>query len=431
MSKEPVFYSSWGDAFWDNLGPGEQSALQETMVAECKKVIRTYLIFLLIMVLACIFGVMSIMRDGISYDPRVTFIVFGSIIVIPMFVDAVIRIVRYKKKAEELRFRSAHVKIVDKTRSMGFSSPKCIVTVASTDETKNALATIQVENPLYEKLGIGLTGRYTLIDDENKSILTSPSWFMSDTDPKYRHIPTVSRPISTDHSETKPDVVVSGEASSDVSRESIVSEFLKGHRMDFVLSGIATGMFLIAFLIALIGAVLTPEFSKDTVRLVMLPFVFFACAGCAFMTPVYNRVIYTKKKIYLLFWALMLNVNVFGMPFVVMLSVPGRILASVVVLALDLLFVYLANKDKIDIYKEIKAGRYRAVSAFVMSKDMRTRYIYPIFIVRLCTCVVETDSGASYEINITPAQHKQFYSGMTGSMIILDNMGTDYLFVRA
>jgi hypothetical protein len=134
------------------------------------------------------------------------------------------------------------------------------------------------------------------------------------------------------------------------------------------------------------------------------------------------------RKVSILYLALQFFPSIFLMVLLLQGSSVVRLLVSLFLLVFNLLMVFLLNKGLIDTYGEIKKGRYNAVSGVLISRNQTSRYIYPIFLIKICTCVVEAGSN-TYEVKITPSQYKDYFDGMTGTLMILDKGGRT-IFVR-
>ena len=90
--------------------------------------------------------------------------------------------------------------------------------------------------------------------------------------------------------------------------------------------------------------------------------------------------------------------------------------------------IFLLNKGLIDTCLAIKKGNCRVMDAVLISKNQNTRYIYPFFLIKMCSCVVKVGTD-TYEIKITASQYKTYFEGMSGTMVTLDKNGNN-VFVR-
>jgi hypothetical protein len=148
----------------------------------------------------------------------------------------------------------------------------------------------------------------------------------------------------------------------------------------------------------------------------------------AVQTPVHMHESNDGRKVSILYMALQFFPSIFLMVLLLQGSSVVRLLVSLFLLVFNLLMVFLLNKGLIDTYDEIKKGRYNAVSGVLISRNQTSRYIYPVFLIKICTCVVEAGSN-TYEVKITPSQYKDYFDGMTGTLMILDK-GDRTIFVR-
>ena len=424
MEKRSTFYSSYGDAFWDQNDARVRDAVADVLEKDCKKGIVAGISFVILMLIAFAWGLITLINGEIMDDFRMVLMLIFPPICIPPFISAVIRTRRYQVKGRQGMFRVAHVRILNRSMSRGMTRNTFNVDVVST--TADATATIEVEKNFYDKAGVGMRGWLSMVEDETNGLLASPYWFIGDTDPKAAAIPAPT--VGTSPVETPAATVYAEARVSNARPEDLAAAYFQAHLKDVILSAVSAVLFFLGGLWLVVGSALDLDRSMFA-ALFMVPFLVLLMVCLVVQTPVHMRESHEGRKISTLYMFLQFFPNMF-LAFLLISGGTGvRLLVSVSLLIFNLLMVFLLNKGLIDTYRDLKNGRYSAMSAVLMSRNQTSRYVYPFFVIKLCTCVVEVGSS-TYEVKITPSQYKDYFDGMTGTMVTLEKNGTN-LFLRA
>ena len=422
MSDKSTFYSPYGDAFWDQQDVGVKNAMADIVDKDCKKGIASGIVICCFLLLAFGWGLTAAIKGEIMEDLRLLLFLIFAPVCMPAFVSAIVRSRRYQIKSRQGRIRVAHVRITNREMVRGTIKNKFVVEVEST--TSSAPANIEVEKNFYDKAGIGICGWFSMVEDEGIGLLASPYWFIADTDPKAFQLPA---PAVSASPVAAPATVYTEARVSNARPEDLASAYFHAHMLDVILSAISAVLFFLGGLWLALGSSINLD-NSTYAGVFLLPYALLLMVCLAVQTPVHMHESNDGRKVSILYLALQFFPSIFLMVLLLQGSSVVRLLVSLFLLVFNLLMVFLLNKGLIDTYGEIKKGRYNAVSGVLISRNQTSRYIYPIFLIKICTCVVEAGSN-TYEVKITPSQYKDYFDGMTGTLMILDKGGRN-IFVR-
>ena len=121
MEKRSTFYSSYGDAFWDQNDARVRDAVADVLEKDCKKGIVAGISFVILMLIAFAWGLITLINGEIMDDFRMVLMLIFPPICIPPFISAVIRTRRYQVKGRQGMFRVAHVRILNRSMSRGMT----------------------------------------------------------------------------------------------------------------------------------------------------------------------------------------------------------------------------------------------------------------------------------------------------------------------
>ncbi|MBR1797918.1 MAG: hypothetical protein IJ757_07935 [Clostridiales bacterium] len=431
--KKDSFYSSSGEHFWKDFDDRERSFIAETIKGDCKRGNSSFYFLIILMIFAFLYGIYHLITGSKELGSIYLFLMLVTPpLMLPMFISAHISNRRYLAKAAEGRFKSRHVRIVDRKITAKLTATYT-VWLESTDGDIKDTATVDIERGLYEKMPVGMTGRFVRIDDEPVKLLVSPYWFISDTDPKtIAYAP--SNPVSLNsqgqsfgqQAATVTPIIAAAPSSDE--REKIKKAYRKTNGNRLAMAVLTALLFLIGGLYLIGGAITLYNSGDRSMSLIGI----FTCIPAAVIVSIYFiRSVLTKKKLALLIWALWLNLNVFGLFAIVYPEFPlaARIAVIVGLLLINIGVLPLAHSDYIKAWKEICAGTYTIQPAMVRSINIVRRYIYPFFLISLCSCIIETESGQTYEIDIPNGQRKHLREDTEGKLLILDEDTSQRMFL--
>lgn len=416
------------ESFWDVIDVEEKEFLSQRIVKDCEKAVKSGIFIVAVFVVGFVWAIIDLFTQN-RFGPMLKMLLIGSsVFMIPLLIDATVTTKRYIEKAKENRFKSAHVKILERHVQPGFTNSFTVkVLNLSSEEEKTAV--VKVERGFYEKALIGLTGRFTMIEDEKVKSLVSPYWFIPDTDREAVAMP-VRNPVSTSAEavlSTEPAAAVRGEFLSDSEKQRVMIGFRKTYG-SFMTKMVIEGILFLFGGMLFIPYIMGREnpMSISLLLCALMP----AVAGMIMMTIDFTRMIFKHKKIGLLGFALWTQLNVFSL-------VPisgGNKAISYLVLALITCFnigmMFFLYSDEIKLYKEIAAGRYQIKDGTVLSTNKIRRYIYPIFLISICTCAASDSNGVNYEISIPSDQYRKFKQGTAGSIVTFDDEKFERVFLR-
>ena len=449
MNDKSTFYSPYGDDFWDNVDLSTRDKLSKIVDEDSKKGIFAGIFLTVMMIIAFVWGVTALIDGKLSDDLRMVLFLLTPPILVPVIVSAMIRSRRYQLKSREGRIRVAHIRIMNRKMDKSLVKNKFVIEIVST--TSDATATVEVEKGFYDKAGVGITGWFTMVEDEGTGLLASPYWFTADTDPKAAGLIVPRREVIADEasadSENRsydapmpqgqffgaPSASVVSDASSratvsTASSDDLATAYFRAHLLNVVLSSISAGLFLIGGLWLLLGSAAGFEESIYG-RVVIAPYLMILMACMAAQIPVHMHESSEGRKIATLYLALQFVPNMLAAFPLAYFGTGIRVILSFFLLLFNLFMIFLLNKGLIDTCLAIKKGNCRAMDAVLISKNQNTRYIYPFFLIKMCSCVVKVGTD-TYEIKITASQYKTYFEGMSGTMVTLDKNGNN-VFVRA
>lgn len=409
MSDNPEFYSPSGDWFWKDPDTEGKHIIADTIVRDCKRSIITSYFMTAFMIFAFGYGIFTALTDFYNNKMFTVFILGISPIGVYTFVSAIFAMKRYIVKAQEGRFRCRHVRIVDRRFYTNKGMNVFRVNMAATDEDDNAQAEVNVEKPLYDRMAIGLTGWFVMLDGEKKKLLVSPYWFISDTDSK---------------ASTAPLTKIEGSMGSAPSEEKIAA-IKKAWRSAHA---VRTGMFVFAALLFIMAAVyMTAAILTEDGAYVMMGLLL-GTTGAIILSIFIMADIFRGRRILLVVWAIWLNINIFSLfLYLVKGSVGLRLAVLFVIFSLNLGMVWILNSTLIKQYREVSAGRCLVRTATVQSINNKRHVVFPFILLSTVTCIVTDRNGNAYEVDITGSQSRRLQEGMQGTLISLEK-DTNQLF---
>ena len=409
MSDNPEFYSPSGDWFWKDPDADGMHIIADTIVRDCKRSIMTSYVMTAFMIFAFGFGIFTALTDFYNNKMFTVFVIAVSPLGVYMFVSALIAMKRYVVKAQEGRFRCRHVRIVDRRFYTNKGMNVFSVNIAATDEDDNAQAEVNVEKTLYDRMAIGLTGWFVMLDGEKKKLLVSPYWFISDTD---------------SNASTAPLTKIEGSKGSVPSEEKLAS-VRKAWRSAHA---VRTGMFVLAAILFIIAAVCMTAAILTGEGTHVIMGLFLGTAGVIILSMFIMADIFRGRKGLLILWAVWLNVNIFSLFLYIIKGTIGvRLAVLFVVFSLNLGMVWILNSTLIRHYREVSSGRCLVRPATVQSINSKRHIVFPFILLSTVSCIVTDNNGNAYEVDITGSQSRQLQKGTQGTLITLEK-DTDRMF---
>ena len=412
MTGNPEFQSPSGEWFWKPLDPSEKKVLADTIVRDCRRGIRSGIIMCCMMAFAFIFGIYTYLTD---FENSRFFVLMTLTVPIPaliMFISSIISSKRYIEKAQENRFKARHVKVTDRRFRVELIGNRCEVYLQATDEEHPDKATVEIERTLYERMPVGLTGQFIMIEDERKKMLVSPYWFIPDSDPKATVNPSAS-------------VTAGGTAPEADLHESVKKAFRREHGTVITTSILAAMLFFFGGLFILGGIISRDGFYMFAGGVVCL-------SAVIIVTRYFTEAIFRGRKGMFFIWAVWLNINVFGL-LPLMVPVEG-IAFKVIILAglflMNLGAIALSQIEMLGAMYEISKRRYRTLPVTLRSTDVRRRLVFPVIFINIYTCVVEDSDGNTYEVTISRGQKKRLTAGTAGCLVTLTKGSRQFFFEK-
>lgn len=337
--------------------PVKKKIIADTIIRDCKRSNSTAFTMIIFCVFAFIIGIYMTVT-GYRGSRITSFLLIAvSPIGLYMFITSLLSMKRYCVKAAQGRFTFRHATVTDRKMTNTFISSKFEVFLKSDDDEYGNIESVEVERTLYEKMAVGLSGWYAVIEDERKGLLVSPYWFIPDNETGASVAPLTPAPVLT------------GSAPSTETAEDLTKAFRNANAGSIGASVLAALSFFIGSVL-LLSAIITENGRSFALLGVMTCLI-----GVWIVTFRCVIDVFKKRKYIFAVWAIWLQFAMFGLFFIAFdrLPDPGRLAILAVYLFMNLGMTAFANLELIKTYRRLSEGACSVTPATVVSLNAKQR----------------------------------------------------------
>ena len=174
------FHSAAGPWFWQAPDPSVKARIQDKIISESKKGLKTAVFFIVISVIVFVYG-LFMKSSGFFGSFEKYLCITMPFVMLYLMVSSAVSTSRYLRKAKEGRFYCRHVVIEDMKMTTNGLTNRLVVWIRSDDERLDQ-ASVDMEVYARNRINIGEHGMFVMIEDEQRKAMVSPFWFITDMD---------------------------------------------------------------------------------------------------------------------------------------------------------------------------------------------------------------------------------------------------------